>query len=152
MLTSPWSMRLTVLALATLPIACADGGVPACVEDCGSCPDEQVCVTQGSFGPVLATCVAQCSSDVDCADGEVCLGNGNLNPDPTANRGMCIAEDTPTACDFEPNDYAHCDLHLQIQTECADANTLFVPTARFGLFCGARYTRCDNGCADAACR
>ncbi len=60
---------------------------------CGTCPDGQVCNTQGE---IACTCVDACENDADCAAGEVCLCG--------AAAGICTSAQCQTGADCAPGE------------------------------------------------
>lgn len=108
-----------------------------CVQTCASCTTGTTCVSSaGGLTPFTATCLAGCTSDVDCTGGRKCVEIYGAAP---AGR-YCLTTTEPQSCGAE------CDL-VPATSFCSGSE---VVAPYHTIVCGAVYTHCANGCVEDA--
>jgi hypothetical protein len=106
-----------------------------CVQTCPSCTTGTTCVTSaGGLTPFSATCLAGCTSDVDCTGQRKCVAIYGASP---AGR-YCLNTTEPLSCG------PMCDL-VQAISFCSGSE---VVAPYSNIVCGAVYTHCATGCVE----
>jgi hypothetical protein len=106
-----------------------------CVQTCPSCTTGTTCVTSaGGLTPFSASCLAGCTSDVNCTGGRKCVEIYGASP---AGR-YCLNTTEPQSCG------PMCDL-VQATSFCSGSE---VVAPYSNIVCGAVYTHCATGCVE----
>jgi hypothetical protein len=108
-----------------------------CTQGCTGCTTGTACVSSGGgLTPFSSTCLATCTSDVDCTGGRKCVEIYGASP---AGR-YCLSMTEPQSCGPQ------CD--LVPATSFCSGSEVVAPYSN--IVCGAVYTHCAKGCVEDA--
>jgi hypothetical protein len=109
----------------------------SCSNTCSTCTTGTTCVTSaGGLTPFNGTCLASCTSEVDCTGGRACVAIFGASP----NGRYCLSPTEPQSCGI------NCDL-VEATSSCS-GNEVVSPYAT--IVCGVKYMHCPNGCMEDA--